>query len=146
MTMLKKAQEMLEVHPLCDNCLGRQFALTGYGLTDKKRGETLKLLLTMENHQSALCGKDEGFSALRTVASNGSFEMAAEILNNMRKKSRKPKDCYLCQGLFKNVDSLAENAVNALESFEYTTFLVGVELPTVVEEREDEFKARFEVG
>ncbi|MFA5363762.1 MAG: tRNA pseudouridine(54/55) synthase Pus10 [Candidatus Bathyarchaeia archaeon] len=146
MTLLKKAQEMLDAHPLCDNCLGRQFALMGYGLSDKKRGETLKLLLTMENHQSALCGKDEGFSNLRILASNGSFEMAATILKNMRKKSRKPKECYLCQGLFKNVDSLVENAVDALESFEYTTFLVGVELPTVVEEREDEFKARFEVG
>jgi tRNA pseudouridine synthase 10 len=32
-----------------------------------------------------------------------------------------------------------------LQHYEYTTFLVGVELPTEVEEREDEFKAEFEV-
>jgi tRNA pseudouridine synthase 10 len=146
MEMLKKAQEMLEAHPLCDHCLGRQFALLGYGLSDQKRGETLKLLLTMKNHQLALSGEKVGFSNLRILASNGSFDMAAEILHNMRKRARKKKECYLCQGLFKSVDMLVENALEALEDYEYATFLVGIELPTAVEEREDEFKASFEVG
>jgi tRNA pseudouridine synthase 10 len=142
----KKAQEMLEAHPLCDHCLGRQFALLGYGVGDQKRGETLKLLLTMKNHQLALSGTKAGFSNLRILAANGSFEMAAEILRNMRKRPRKQRECYLCQGLFKSVDTLVQNALDALEAYEYTTFLVGIELPTTVEEREDEFKAHFEVG
>jgi len=146
MEMLKKAQKMLETHPLCDHCLGRQFALLGYGLDDQKRGETLKLLLTMKNHQLALSGKRTGFSNLRILAANGSFEMAAQILRNMRKRARKKKECYLCQGLFKSVDTLVENALETLEAYEYSTFLVGIELPTAVEEREDEFKASFEVG
>jgi tRNA pseudouridine synthase 10 len=146
METLKKAQEMLEAHPLCDQCLGRQFALLGYGLSDQKRGETLKLLLTMKNHQLALSGKKAGFSNLRILASNGSFDMAAEILRNMRKRARKKRECYLCQKLFKSVDTLVKKALETLEEYEYTTFLVGVELPTAVEEREDEFKASFEVG
>jgi tRNA pseudouridine synthase 10 len=145
MAILKKAQKMLEEHPLCDHCLGRQFALLGYGLSDKKRGETLKLILTMKNHQLALSGKKTGFSNLRILAANGSFDMAAEILSNMRKRARKKKECYLCQGLFKSVDVLVENALDMLEAYEYATFLVGIELPTAVEEREDEFKASFEV-
>lgn len=146
MEMLKKAQKMLETYPLCDHCLGRQFALLGYGLDDQKRGETLKLLLTMKNHQLALSGKRAGFSNLRILAANGSFEMAAEILRNMRKRARKKKECYLCQGMFKSLDTLVENALETLEDYEYSTFLVGIELPTAVEEREDEFKASFEVG
>jgi tRNA pseudouridine synthase 10 len=146
MEILEKAQKMLEAYSLCDHCLGRQYALLGYGLDDQKRGETLKLLLTMKNHQLALSGKKAGFSNLRILAANGSFDMAAEILRNMRKRARKKKECYLCQGLFKSVDTLVENALKTLEDYEYTTFLVGIELPTTVEEREDEFKARFEVG
>ena len=146
MELLKKAQEMLEAHSICDHCLGRQFALLGYGLSDQKRGETLKLLLTMKNHQLALSGKKVGYSNLRILAANGAFEMAVEILRNMRKKPRKSKECFLCQGLFKNVDTLVENALETLQAYEYTTFLVGIDLPTAVEEREDEFKARFEVG
>jgi tRNA pseudouridine synthase 10 len=146
MDMLKKAQRMLDAHPLCNPCLGRQFALLGYGLDDQERGETLKLLLTMKNHELALSGKKSGFSNLRILAANGSFEMAAEILRKMRKRARKKKECYLCQGLFKNLDKLVENALEKLQAYEYTTFLVGIELPTMFEEREDEFKARFEVG
>jgi len=146
MEMLKKAQKMLEEHPLCDHCLGRQFALLGYGMDDQKRGETLKLLLTMKNHQLALSGKRAGFSNLRILAANGSFEMAAEILRNMRKRARKKKECYLCQGLFKSLDKLVGNALEKMEDHEYANFLVGIELPTAIEEREDEFKASFEVG
>jgi tRNA pseudouridine synthase 10 len=146
MEILEKVHEMLEEHPLCDHCLGRQFALLGYGLDDRQRGETLKLLLTMKNHQLALSGKKTGFSNLRLLAANGSFNMAAEILKNMKKRARKKEECYLCQGLFKSVDVLVENAVKILEDYEYTTFLVGIELPTMIEEREDEFKARFGVA
>jgi tRNA pseudouridine synthase 10 len=144
--LLKKAQEMLEAHPLCDHCLGRQFALLGYGLDDQKRGETLKLLLTMKNHQLALSGTKPGFSNLKILASNGSFEMAAELLKKMKKRAGKQTECYLCQGLFKSVDTLVQNVLDAFEAYEYTTFLVGIELPNTVEEREDEFKARFEVA
>jgi len=146
MEILEKAQKMLEAHPLCDQCLGRQFALLGYGLDDQKRGETLKLLLTMKNHQLALSGEKAGFSNLRILAANGSSDMATDILRNMRKRARKKKECYLCQGAFKSVDVLVENALKTLEDYEYTTFLVGIELPTTVEEREDEFKASFEVA
>ena len=146
MELLKKAQEMLEAHPLCDHCLGRQFALLGYGLDNQQRGAILKLLLTMQNHQLALSGKKTGFSNLRIFASNGSCSMATEILKNMRRRSRKKKECFLCQGLFKNVDVLVRNAMASLEANDYTTFLVGIALPAVVEEREDEFKANFDVG
>ena len=146
MDLLKKAQEMLDAHPLCDYCLGRQFALLGYGLDDQQRGEAIKLILTMKNHQLVLSSKKIGLANLRTLASNGSFEMAAEILKKMKKRARKKRECYLCQDLFRSLDLLVENALEALEAYEYTNFLVGIELPTLIEEREDEFKARFDVG
>jgi len=145
MEILKKSQKMLEKHPLCSHCLGRQFALLGYGLDNKKRGEALKLLLTMRGHQLALSGKKSGFSLLKTVATNGSFGIAAEILKKMRKRMGKKQKCYLCQGRFKHLDELVDSALEKLKAYEYTTFLVGIELPTDVEEREDEFKAEFEV-
>ena len=60
--MLEKAQRILEKHPLCNNCLGRQFALLGYGVDNEKRGEALKLLLTMKAHQLALSKEKNGFT------------------------------------------------------------------------------------
>ncbi|MDG6222709.1 MAG: tRNA pseudouridine(54/55) synthase Pus10 [Candidatus Bathyarchaeota archaeon] len=146
MELLEKAQRLLEAQPLCDHCLGRQFALLGYGLDDSERGEALKLMLTMKNHQLALAGKKEGFSTLRLLVSRGSFEMAAELLKKMRKRAKKKEPCYLCQGLFESSNILVENALEALKAYEYNTFLVGVELPNIIEEREDEFKALHDVA
>jgi len=145
MEILETAQKMLEKHPLCNHCLGRQFALLGYGLDNHKRGDAIKLLLTMRSHRLTLLGKKAGFSLLKTVATNGSFDMAAEILRKMGKKVGKKQECYLCQGLFKHLDELVDKTLEKLEAYEYSKFLVGVELPIEVEEREDEFKAEFEV-
>ncbi|MCW8802240.1 MAG: tRNA pseudouridine(54/55) synthase Pus10 [Candidatus Bathyarchaeota archaeon] len=146
MELLDKAQHLLNAQALCDHCLGRQFALLGYGLGDEERGQTLKLLLTMKNHQLAITGKKEGFSNLRILASRGSFEMAAQILKNMRKRAKKTEPCYLCQGLFESTDIMIDNAMAALKDYEYNTFLVGIELPNLIEEREDEFKAHHEIS
>lgn len=145
MEILEKAQKMLEKRPLCNHCLGRQFALLGYGLDNHKRGEAIKLLLTMRSHQLALLGKKAGFSLLKTIATNGSFDMAAEILRKMGKKAGKKRECYLCEGRFKHLDELVDKSLEKLKAYEYTTFLVGIELLTQVEEREDEFKAEFDV-
>ncbi len=145
MEILEKSRKMLEKYPLCDHCLGRQFALLGYGLDDQKRGETLKLLLTMKGHQESLLGKKTGISLLKTLAVNGSFAMAAEILKKMKKRIGEGRSCYLCEGQFGLLEDLVKSSVRKLKRYEYNTFLVGMELPTEVEEREDEFKAEFEV-
>jgi len=143
--MLEKAQRMLEKYPLCSHCLGRQFALLGYGLGNLSRGEALKLLLTMKAHQLAIDKNKAGYTLLKTLASNGSFNMAAQILKRMKKKVKGKNLCHLCTGRFDSLQDLVNHSIDKLQYYEYATFLVGVELPTEVEEREDEFKAEFEV-
>jgi len=145
MDMLEKAQRMLEKYPLCSHCLGRQFALLGCGLDNLSRGEALKLSLTMRAHQQTLGKNKKGFTLLKTLASNGSFHMAAELLKRMNKKVNGKRSCHLCNGRFDSITDLVKCSVNQLQPLDYSTFLVGVELPIEVEEREDEFKAEFEV-
>ncbi len=145
MEILEKAQKMLEKYVLCNHCLGRQFALLGYGLDNQRRGETLKLLLTMKGHQLALTGNKTGVQLLKILAANASSEMAAILLKKLKKRARKGRECYLCQGKFESVNQLVDRSLKKLKDHEYATFLVGVELPTETEEREDEFKAEFEV-
>lgn len=145
MEILEKAQKMLEKYPLCNHCLGRQFALLGYGLDNQKRGETLKLLLTMKSHQLTLSKQKSGIALLKTLATNGSLDMAIEILKRMGKKPGERRQCYLCEGRFNSIHKLANSALKELDNYEFSSFLVGIELPTETEEREDEFKAEFEV-
>lgn len=145
MEMLEKAQKMLEKYPLCDNCLGRQFALLGHELANLNRGEALKVLLTMEGHWHASLERMEGISLLETLAVNGSFDMANKILRKMGRKGRERRECYLCDGKFKAIHEMTKKAIEKIMGYEFTTFLVGIKLPIEVEEREDEFKAEFEV-
>ncbi|UCE43556.1 MAG: tRNA pseudouridine(54/55) synthase Pus10 [Candidatus Bathyarchaeota archaeon] len=145
MRILEKAQRMLEKYSLCNHCLGRQFALLGYGLDDEKRGDVMKTLLTMKANKLALMGERGGFLLLRTLVTNGSFDMAAEVLTKMMKTVGKKLGCHLCEGRFEQLPALVSSAVEKLADYDYATFLVGINLPSRVEEKEDEFKAEFEV-
>jgi len=149
MDILQTALKMLEKHPLCDHCLGRQFALLGHGIENDQRGEAIKLVLALESHVLALSDKRKGVSTLRVLATNGFCETAREILQEMEKPNAadgRPTECFLCADRFVAEDDLVKMALQLLEDFEYNTFLVGTELPVPVAEREDEFKAEFEVS
>ncbi|MDH7563356.1 MAG: tRNA pseudouridine(54/55) synthase Pus10 [Candidatus Bathyarchaeota archaeon] len=148
MEILEEALAMLEKHPLCDNCLGRQFALLGYGVENAERGKTVKLVLAFKAHELELSKNKDGVRILKILAENGLHEMTKQMLQKMKKHvatSEPAKECFLCRNRLKEVENLAKKAVKLLEDYEYRSFLVGIELPTEVEEREDEFKAEFEI-
>jgi tRNA pseudouridine synthase 10 len=147
MDVLEKALKMLEKYPLCDHCLGRQFALLGYELENDVRGNAIKLALMLKAHALALSKKTEGIRILKILAINGFSEAAKKTLQKMNKRipSKIPQKCFLCEDKFRDTDKLAEKALQALQDYEYSNFLVGIELPVEAEEREDEFKAEFNV-
>lgn len=139
------ALQMLTKYPLCDHCLGRQFALLGHGLENRDRGRAIKLLLTLEGHLLTYSIDEGSLSLLKTVATNGSFEKARDVLRHFNKRTRAKRRCFLCEEAFERIPSTVANAVRKLGRYEFDTLLVGVELPLEVAEREDEFKARFNV-
>ena len=148
MDILAKATNMLEKYPLCDNCLGRQFALLGYGIDNKDRGEAIKLSLTLQASAVAQTIEKEGVKTLKILATNGFSQQAQNTLHHLKKRIPKTeyKPCFLCGDKFSLVNSIVQIALERLTAYEYGTFLVGVELPVAVEEREDEFKAAYDVG
>ncbi len=148
MGILEKALQMLEKYPLCDHCLGRQFAFLGRGMENDERGKAIKNILLMEAQALARKKKDEGTRILKILAINGFCKRALETLTTMGRcfsEKKVAKTCFLCGNSFEVVDVLAKRAVEKLREYEYSNFLVGIELPVEVEEREDEFKAYFDV-
>jgi tRNA pseudouridine synthase 10 len=144
--ILSKSLAMLGKHALCDHCLGRQFALLGHGIENNERGKTIKLVLTLKAHALVPSNKKESTKILRILATNGFFQTAAEVLEQVIKRAPSgdiPKNCFLCENKFESTELSAQNALQLLKGYEYSTFLVGIELPAIIEEREDEFKARF---
>jgi tRNA pseudouridine synthase 10 len=146
MDILEKSLEMLEKYPLCNNCLGRQFALLGHGLENQTRGEAIKLILTMKAHQTTFANEEAGVALLKTMATNAAFSTAAKMLKTAKRRASKAKQCYLCDGRTELTSELANDAAKMMQDYEYSTFLVGVKLPTEVEEREDELKAEFDLN
>ena len=139
---------MLEKYPLCDSCLGRQFALLGFGMDNRERGRAIKTVLAMKAHEMTFSRerkiKRKGATILKLLASNGSFRMAADLLRKMgRKRLPKEKKCFLCENRFENLQPLINKVVKVLADYEFDNFLVGIKLPLEVEEREDEFKSEF---
>jgi len=147
MEILKKARKILSKYSICDFCLGRQFALLGYGIENRTRGYAIKLLLTMEAHRKALAGNKRAINFLKKLTFNGNFEMAYYLMEKLTNKKFERKEfvCFLCGNNFQKIEQLAEKAVERMSKYEYSTFLVGILLPEGVEEREDEFKAEFEI-
>jgi tRNA pseudouridine synthase 10 len=149
MDILEKTSRMLEEYPLCDHCLGRQFALLGHGIENDERGRAIKLALTLKAHELALSKNREGVRILKILATNGFSKTAGEILQKMKKRipsKNFPKTCCLCENKSESFGDLTKKALKKLEGYEYSSFLVGIELPITVEEREDEFKAKFNVS
>lgn len=143
-----KASELLSKHPLCDHCLGRQFALLGYNMENNVRGKALKVSLTLQANHLAKEGNADGAKQLKILATNGFSKEAQETLKHLKKRIPKTSEtkCFLCEGTFALLGDLTEKALAAMQSYEFSTYLVGIELPIKVEEREDEFKAAFNLG
>jgi tRNA pseudouridine synthase 10 len=148
MSILEKAFELLEKHPLCDHCLGRQFAALARGVENNERGRALKLSLTMQACAQNLGGDKTASKRLKVLAVNCFSIEAKEALRHFKKRFPKAEaqTCYLCDGKFQSIDVLVQKALKETAYYEYGTFLVGIELPVKVEEREDEFKAVLNVA
>lgn len=113
MTILDIARKILKGGPICDHCLGRQFAKLSTGLSNDQRGRALKLVLAM--HAGA--------------------ENEEELLEELIKSSE--GKCWVCNNLFKHLDSWAEKAINALSDYEYDNFLVGTKVTGLLAENEE---------
>jgi len=117
-------------------------------MENNERGKTIKTALAIEAHILASQQNAQGVAILKTLAVNGFFGMAEEILHKMKRhvpRKQAPKACFLCEDRFQVVNELVEEVLQQLKGYEHSDFLVGVKIPLAVEEREDEFKALFQV-
>jgi tRNA pseudouridine synthase 10 len=147
MDVQQKAFTLLSKYPLCDHCLGRQFAALGYSMENNVRGASLKVVLTMQANDLLKETPDDGIAKLQVLAANGFSKTAQETLKHLKQEPTMPTGtCFLCDGVFNKVEELTQKALSALNDYDFSTYLVGIELPVKIEEREDEFKGAFEIG
>lgn len=113
MTILDTARKILKEGPICDHCLGRQFAKLSTGLSNDIRGGAIKLVLAMQ------------------AAADKDTELQEEL-----KRSRESK-CWVCNNLFTHLDEWADKAVTAISDYEFDNFLVGTRVTGLLAENEE---------
>ena len=95
MNLTKKAEKILELGPICDHCLGRQFAYLGYGLENSERGKIIRKKLNMKQ----------------------------KINESDFKKSKVPeikekKDCWVCKQVFDKIDYFVDFVTAGLKKYD----------------------------
>lgn len=129
MDIFNTAKLIIQEGPICDHCMGRQFAQLSTGLTNAQRGNSIKLILSMEAHQIQKEKNDDFF--LNELITSNSF--ARKIL----KIDGNDERCWVCLGLFDELDKWANMAVDAMNGYEYTNFLVGTKISGLLSENEE---------
>ncbi|HEX7627656.1 MAG TPA: tRNA pseudouridine(54/55) synthase Pus10 [Candidatus Methanoperedens sp.] len=114
MTILDTARKIIHEGPICDHCLGRQFAKLSTGLSNDMRGAALKLVLDMD------------------AGAEKNKELQDELA-----RSRGEIKCWVCNNLFLKIDPWVTKSVEALSDYEYNNFLVGTKVTGLLAENEE---------
>lgn len=144
--VLLKALRILEKYPLCNYCLGRQFAALGYDVSNAERGKAIKTMLLIEGHKLSGEGREEGVKILSYLAASG-FKPAATLMKKLGAQPPEVKPCYICEGVLnrKRFQEMSEKIIEELRGYEFRNFVVGARVPVEVREREDNLRSEFEI-
>ncbi|MFB3765570.1 MAG: tRNA pseudouridine(54/55) synthase Pus10 [Methanotrichaceae archaeon] len=125
--ILKMARRIIKLGPICDSCLGRQFAMLSTGLTNAERGRSVKTVLAMQGSSA------DDKALLEDLAPSSS---SARLKLGLRREESK---CWVCLGEMApdNLMAWADRAVQALEGWDYDTFLVGTKMSGLLAETEE---------
>ena len=126
--ILENALRIIRLGPICDSCLGRQFAMLSTGLTNAQRGSSIKTVLSMQ----ASAADDKA-----------TLEALAPSVHSARLMlGRKEEDdalCTVCLGEMRaeKLDGWAEKAAAAMQGLECATILVGTRMSGLLAENEE---------
>lgn len=127
--MLETASGILTEGPICDHCMGRLFARLSTGLTNDQRGAALKLVLAMEADRSRKETSDDSLLINLSPSSIHARKSLAMEGNDAK--------CWVCNGLFNQLDIWADRVIKAVEGYEFSTFLIGTRPSGLLLENEE---------
>ena len=132
MDILKKTRNILEYGPICDHCLGRQFAQLLSGYDNAERGHVLRTFLAL--HADASGMTPEEFKAAKQNLLYG-FHALDE--NKYDLAPANYEECCICSGIFSRLDKIVDRVVKACKDVEFSTFLVGTKLSNKLVQAEE---------
>ncbi|AKB20072.1 MULTISPECIES: tRNA pseudouridine(54/55) synthase Pus10 [unclassified Methanosarcina] len=129
MDVLEISKKILHEGPVCDHCMGRQFAKLSTGLSNRERGQAMKLALVLEGDRIYKSENDD--SLLKELVP------CSALARKTLRIEGEDEQCWVCLDQFKKLDEWADKAAKALEGLEYSTFLVGTKVSGLLSENEE---------
>jgi tRNA pseudouridine synthase 10 len=145
---LELAKMILETVPLCDQCLGRQFAWLSTDTTNANRGKAIKIVLSMNADEMMKSGAREDATLLiRILASRGMQNSARKLAEKHGIFYDSFEHCGLCTidgvSVFERVSELTKEVECLLKTYEFDAFLVGCVPSSALSDLEDELRGRY---
>jgi tRNA pseudouridine synthase 10 len=142
--ILQKVESLVTDLHFCNSCLGRQFGNLLSGLSNDKRGTALKILLLMNwehKHRLSQFETPPSSSLLSTDFPIGSVSVQ-RFLPEINSNS---SSCAICNDLLSSMhlDKLADDAFQALNDYEFSTFLVGSQFSPTIINKEDTIRSTY---
>ncbi|MHA2187577.1 MAG: tRNA pseudouridine(54/55) synthase Pus10 [Candidatus Thorarchaeota archaeon] len=143
--ILTTAAEILKKYPVCDRCLGRQFAWLSTDTSNVERGRSIKLLLSMVADNEIKSGStDNGKELLNSLAGHGMFLPAQKRAEENSVDYKQSNSCHLCtiddSFVFDRIPNLVEDVLQKAKDIEFETFLVGTVPIPMLAEHQDEIR------
>ena len=127
--IFETATRILKEGPICDHCTGRLFAKLSTGLTNDQRGAAVKLALAMEaDHLRRETSDDSLLQDLAPSSVHARKSLGQDVAQGR---------CWVCNGLFEQLDHWADLVVDALAGYEFNTFLIGTRPSGLLLENEE---------
>jgi tRNA pseudouridine synthase 10 len=123
--IFEKAKKILS-QPVCDHCLGRQFAQLLSGHSNPERALMIKTALAMSIDRQEHSEKEMDLSNFYGFKFHN-----LDVLVPQRKK------CSVCSNLFDNLDAWIKRIEKSAQKIEFNTFLVGSKLSLNLIENEE---------
>src|SRR5438445_10115722 len=125
MKILDKAVEILKKGPICDNCLGRNFADLLSGYSNDERGKIFRNIVAFL--------LDSG-EKVEIDTSN----LYGIKFRNLKIQPKKPTKCIICKNFFQEgIEKITDKIAKKLKGLEFETFLVGSIISTELKNAEE---------
>ena len=147
-----KVLQIYQEYYICVHCLGRMFSLLASQTTNEKRGNSLLLSLTMDNHEKFLSNdileQKRAIFNLKLLAENAKYLPAQTVLKNEGIEYTLKNEnqlCHLCNNIFLEIDQYIIKSIEVLKGIEINNFLVGTTPDSQIINLEDRFKTKFNI-
>ncbi len=112
MNSIKIKKKLLEEGEICDHCLGRQITFKYRGISNGEIGAALRKAKTPEQ--------------------------VTEALEEEELEPEEKEECYICKGLFSNLDKMYEKLLEETEKWEFKGFLIGCKVSEEIIDGEEQ--------